>query len=50
MPDLIVPGPVDGERSVREAVCIHTKRVTDSCREEDIAPLIFFGKAKSVRF
>ena len=35
MPDLIVPGPVDGERGVREAVCIHTKRVTDSCRDKD---------------
>ena len=35
MPDLIVPGPVDGERCVREAVCIHTKRVTDSCRDKD---------------
>ena len=35
MPDLIVPGPVDEERCVREAVCIHTKRVTDSCRDKD---------------
>ena len=35
MPDLIVPDPVDGERCVREAVCIHTKRVTDSCRDKD---------------
>lgn len=35
MPDLVVPGPVDGERSVREAVCVHTKKITDSCRDKD---------------
>ena len=35
MPDLVVPGPVDAERSVREAVCIHTKKITDSCRDKD---------------
>ena len=35
MPDLVVPGPVDAERSVREAVCVHTKKITDSCREKD---------------
>ena len=35
MPDLVVPGPVDAERSVREAVCVHTKKITDSCRDKD---------------
>ena len=35
MPDLIVSASAEGERSVREAVCIHTKRVTDSCRDKD---------------
>lgn len=35
MPELVMPGPVGGERSIREAVCIHTKRITDSCRDKD---------------
>lgn len=37
MPEKVAPGPVDEERSIREAVCVHTKKIFDSCREEDIA-------------
>lgn len=40
MPEKVVPGPVCDERSIREAVCIHTKKIFDSCKEEDIAPYI----------
>ena len=38
MPEMVVPGPVTEERSIREAVCVHTRKIFDSCREEDIAP------------
>ena len=34
MPDRVVPGPVEGLGGIREAVCIHTKKIYDSCREE----------------
>lgn len=37
MPDKIMPGPVDDSRCIREAVCIHTKKIYDSCREQDKA-------------
>ena len=37
MPERIVPGPVSGNRDNCEAVCIHTKKIFDSCREEDSA-------------
>lgn len=37
MPERIAPGPVSGMRENCEAVCIHTKKIFDSCREEDIA-------------
>lgn len=40
MPEKVVPGPVSDERRIREAVCIHTKKIFDSCKEEDIASLI----------
>ena len=40
MPEMVVPGPVNEERSIREAVCIHTRKIFDSCKEEDIALLI----------
>lgn len=39
MPEKVTPGPVADNVSIREAVCIHTKKIFDSCREEDIAPL-----------
>ena len=34
MPERIVPGPVSSAaRDNCEAVCIHTKKIYDSCRE-----------------
>lgn len=37
MPEMVVPGPVTEERSIREAVPIHTRKIFDSCKEEDTA-------------
>lgn len=37
MSERVVPGPVQDSGGIREAVCIHTKKIYDSCREEDIA-------------
>lgn len=37
MPEKVVPGPVQDTACIREAVCIHTKKIFDSCREEDMA-------------
>ena len=37
MPEKVVPGPVQESACIREAVCIHTKKIFDSCKEEDIA-------------
>ena len=39
MPEKVVPGPVQDCSSIREAVCIHTKKIYDSCRDKDIALL-----------
>lgn len=36
MPEMVVPGPVTEERCIREAVCIHTRKIFDSCKEEDL--------------
>ena len=35
MPELVMPGNTAAERCVREQVCIHTKRIMDSCRDKD---------------
>ena len=35
MPEKVVPGPVCEDRSIREAVCIHTKKIFDSCKDKD---------------
>lgn len=40
MPDKMMPGPVQDAACIREAVCIHTKKIYDSCKEEDIASFI----------
>lgn len=40
MPELVVPGPVNEERCIREAVCIHTKKIFDSCKDKDWSAII----------
>ena len=35
MPEKVVPGPVTDDVSIREAVCIHTKKIMDSCHGKD---------------
>ena len=35
MADRVVAGPVDGTASIREAVCIHTSKIFDSCKDKD---------------
>lgn len=35
MSDKIIPGPVSDDRCIREAVCIHTKKIFDSCKSKD---------------
>ena len=40
MPEKVVPGPVQDAACIREAVCIHTKKIYDSCKEKDITSYI----------
>ena len=35
MPDKVMPGPVEDLSGIREAVCIHTRKIFDSCRDKD---------------
>ena len=35
MADRVMPGPVDDAACIREAVCIHTRKIFDSCRDKD---------------
>lgn len=35
MSERVMPGPVAGNACVREAVCIHTKKVYDSCKSKE---------------
>lgn len=45
MPERVVPGPVEDSCGIREAVCIHTKKIYDSCRDKDcIEDLRFYPK------
>lgn len=39
MPEKVVPGPMEDSRGIREAVCIHTRKIFDSCREQHGAVL-----------
>jgi phosphoribosyl-dephospho-CoA transferase len=46
MPEKVMPGPVQENACIREAVCIHTKKIYDSCKEEDIALYILQRRAR----
>ena len=35
MPEKVMPGPVQDTACIREAVCIHTKKIYDSCKDKD---------------
>lgn len=35
MAEMVVPGPVGEEKGFREAVCVHTKKIMDSCQSKD---------------
>lgn len=35
MADRVMPGPVDNTACIREAVCIHTRKIFDACRDKD---------------
>ena len=35
MADFIEPGPICDTAGIREAVCIHTRKIFDSCRDKD---------------
>lgn len=48
MPEKVVPGPVGDAACIREAVCIHTKKIFDSCRDKDcVEDLRFFPTQQS---
>ena len=47
MADKVMPGPVEDMRSVREAVCVHTRKIYDSCRDKDcIEDLRFYPQTQ----
>ena len=35
MADRVLPGPVDGSTCINEAVCVHTNKIFDSCKDKD---------------
>lgn len=51
MADRVVPGPVDSNSIIREAVCISTKKIMDSCRDKDcIEDLPVYPTASSIPY
>ena len=49
MPEKVVPGPVQDAGGIREAVCIHTRKIYDSCRDKDcIEDLRFYPRKQYV--
>ena len=48
MPEKVMPGPVQDTACIREAVCIHTKKIYDSCKDKDcIEDLRFYPTQNS---
>ena len=48
MPEKVMPGPVQDSACIREAVCIHTKKIYDSCKDKDcIEDLRFYPTQNS---
>ena len=47
MNDRVVPGPVQDSCGIREAVCIHTKKIYDSCKDKDCIEDLRFYPTRS---
>lgn len=48
MPARICPGPIPEDAALREAVCVHTKKIYDSCRDKDcLEDLTFYPTTES---
>lgn len=51
MPERVLPGPVQDTDCIKEAVCIHTRKIYDSCKDKDcIEDLRFYPTADSQRY
>ena len=51
MADRVVPGAVDNADCIKEAVCINTRKIMDSCRDKDcIEDLIVFPTVSSLPY
>lgn len=49
MPEKVMPGPIEDARGIREAVCIHTRKIFDQARDKDcVENLRFYPKLKYV--
>ena len=49
MPENVMPGPVCDLGNVREAVCIHTRKIFDSCRDKDCVEDLRFTQRRQRR-
>ena len=50
MSNQVLPGPLNEDACIREAVCIHTKKIFDSCKDKDcIEDLRFYPTCDSQR-
>ncbi len=49
MSERVLPGPIEDLCGVREAVCIHTRKIYDSCRDKDTAPYRIIPIKKSLQ-
>lgn len=49
MSDRVTPGPVDNNSRIREAVCIHTRKIFDSCKDKDCVEDLRFYPTESSR-
>lgn len=47
MSEKVVPGPVQDPCGIREAVCIHTKKIYDSCKDKDCIEDLRFYPTRS---
>lgn len=47
MPEKVMPGPVPDTAGIREAVCIHTKKIYDSCKDKDCIEDLRFYPAQN---
>ena len=50
MPEKVVPGPITPAHTLKEAVCVHSKKIFDACRDKQSSSYKYIIQLSACKF